>query len=375
MWRKEVLQKKKKQKEIGKSKTNYAEQRIKQKYTSKYQKIKISCIFIVLISLILTSCKKTNENKIAETLVVTVNDFNVYLDEMMYYIWQTETEYDSYNDYYEENYGVNFWEQDAGDGLTARDFIKDDVMDNVVRSYILWDQAIAAGMTLTKEEQKTSKTRAQEILTGFTEKQKETIQLSEERLIEILEKEAFVDKFFNEKLESYSVDEEQIRNELEGQMEKEYEVDVISIPKDEVFEDETNPYDAMNQMLEQAEITEDWSTLVEDSESPFIYETYTITENDTVCPKEIKKEVLNRKAGDITSVIETEEEYVIVKIINDNATKSYETSIENAVENQKLTEFNAYYEELRKNYNIVIEEVWSTIEIGTITLDKAENEQ
>lgn len=375
MWRKEVVQKKKKQKEIGKSETNYAEQRIKQKYTSKYQKIKISCICIVLISLILTSCKKTNENKIAETLVVTVNDFNVYLDEMMYYIWQTETEYDSYNDYYEENYGVNFWEQDAGDGLTARDFIKDDVMDNVVRSYILWDQAIAAGMTLTKEEQKTSKTRAQEILTGFTEKQKETIQLSEERLIEILEKEAFVDKFFNEKLESYSVDEEQIRNELEGQMEKEYEVDVISIPKDEVFEDETNPYDAMNQMLEQAEITEDWSTLVEDSESPFIYETYTITENDTVCPKEIKKEVLNRKAGDITSVIETEEEYVIVKIINDNATKSYETSIENAVENQKLTEFNAYYEELRKNYNIVIEEVWSTIEIGTITLDKAENEQ
>lgn len=375
MWRKEVLQKKKKQKEIGKSETNYAEQRIKQKYTSKYQKIKISCIFIVLISLILTSCKKTNENKIAETLVVTVNDFNVYLDEMMYYIWQTETEYDSYNDYYEENYGVNFWEQDAGDGLTARDFIKDDVMDNVVRSYILWDQAIAAGMTLTKEEQKTSKTRAQEILTEFTEKQKETIQLSEERLIEILEKEAFVDKFFNEKLESYSVDEEQIRNELEGQMEKEYEVDVISIPKDEVFEDETNPYDAMNQMLEQAEITEDWSTLVEDSESPFIYETYTITENDTVCPKEIKKEVLNRKAGDITSVIETEEEYVIVKIINDNATKSYETSIENTVENQKLTEFNAYYEELRKNYNIVIEEVWSTIEIGTITLDKAENEQ
>lgn len=375
MWRKEVLQKKKKQKEIGKSETNYTEQQIKQKYTSKYQKIKISCIFIVLISLILTSCKKTNENKIAETLVVTVNDFNVYLDEMMYYIWQTETEYDSYNDYYEENYGVNFWEQDAGDGLTARDFIKDDVMDNVVRSYILWDQAIAAGMTLTKEEQKTSKTRAQEILTEFTEKQKETIQLSEERLIEILEKEAFVDKFFNEKLESYSVDEEQIRNELEGQMEKEYEVDVISIPKDEVFEDETNPYDAMNQMLEQAEITEDWSTLVEDSESPFIYETYTITENDTVCPKEIKKEVLNRKAGDITSVIETEEEYVIVKIINDNATKSYETSIENAVENQKLTEFNAYYEELRKNYNIVIEEVWSTIEIGTITLDKAENEQ
>lgn len=375
MWRKEVLQKKKKQKEIGKSETNYTEQQIKQKYTSKYQKIKISCIFIVLISLILTSCKKTNENKIAETLVVTVNDFNVYLDEMMYYIWQTETEYDSYNDYYEENYGVNFWEQDAGDGLTARDFIKDDVMDNVVRSYILWDQAIATGMTLTKEEQKTSKTRAQEILTEFTEKQKETIQLSEERLIEILEKEAFVDKFFNEKLESYSVDEEQIRNELEGQMEKEYEVDVISIPKDEVFEDETNPYDAMNQMLEQAEITEDWSTLVEDSESPFIYETYTITENDTVCPKEIKKEVLNRKAGDITSVIETEEEYVIVKIINDNATKSYETSIENAVENQKLTEFNAYYEELRKNYNIVIEEVWSTIEIGTITLDKAENEQ
>lgn len=374
MWKKEVPQKNEMNKVIGQREKERAEWQKKQKNTRRYYKI--SCLCIVLISLILTGCKKTNETKITETKVVTVNDFNVYLDEMMYYIWQTETEYDSYNDYYEENYGVNFWEQDAGDGLTARDFIKDDVMDNVVQSYILWDQAVAAGITLTKEEQETSKTKAQEILTGFTEKQKETIQLSEERLMEILEKEALVDKFFNKTLESYKVDEEQIRTELEEQMEKEYEVDAISIPKDELLEDETNPYDAMNQMLEQAKITEDWSTLVEDSESPFIYETYTITENDTVCPEEIKREVFNQKTGDITSIIETEEEYVIVKIINDNATKSYETSIENAIENQKLTEFNTYYEELRNKYTIIIEEeVWGTIEIGTLTLDKPEKEQ
>lgn len=374
MWKKEVPQKNEMNKVIGQREKERAEWQKKQKNTRRYHKI--SCLCIVLISLILTGCKKTNETKITETRVVTVNDFNVYLDEMMYYIWQTETEYDSYNDYYEENYGVNFWEQDAGDGLTARDFIKDDVMDNVVQSYILWDQAVAAGITLTKEEQETSKTKAQEILTGFTEKQKETVQLSEERLTEILEKEALVDKFFNETLESYEVDEEQIRTELEEQMEKEYEVDVISIPKNELLEDETNPYDAMNQMLEQAKITEDWSTLVEDSESPFIYETYTITENDTVCPEEIKKEVFNQEIGDITPMIETEEEYVIVKIINDNATKSYETSIENAIENQKLTEFNTYYEELRNKYTIIIEEeVWGTIEIGTLTLDKPEKEQ
>lgn len=374
MWKKEVPQKNEMNKVIGQREKERAEWQKKQKNTRRYHKI--SCLCIVLISLIVTGCKKTNETKITETKVVTVNDFNVYLDEMMYYIWQTETEYDSYNDYYEENYGVNFWEQDAGDGLTARDFIKDDVMDNVVQSYILWDQAVAAGITLTKEEQETSKTKAQEILTGFTEKQKETIQLSEERLMEILEKEALVDKFFNKTLESYKVDEEQIRTELEEQMEKEYEVDAISIPKDELLEDETNPYDAMNQMLEQAKITEDWSTLVEDSESPFIYETYTITENDTVCPEEIKKEVFNQKIGDITPMIETEEEYVIVKIINDNATKSYETSIENAIENQKLTEFNTYYEELRNKYTIIIEEeVWGTIEIGTLTLDKPEKEQ
>lgn len=374
MWKKEVPQKNEMNKVIGQREKERAEWKKKQKNTRRYHKI--SCLCIVLISLILTGCKKTNETKITEIKVVTVNDFNVYLDEMMYYIWQTETEYDSYNDYYEENYGVNFWEQNAGDGLTARDFIKDDVMDNVVQSYILWDQAVAAGITLTKEEQETSKTKAQEILTGFTEKQKETIQLSEERLMEILEKEALVDKFFNKTLESYKVDEEQIRTELEEQMEKEYEVDAISIPKDELLEDETNPYDAMNQMLEQAKITEDWSTLVEDSESPFIYETYTITENDTVCPEEIKKEVFNQKTGDITPMIETEEEYVIVKIINDNATKSYETSIENAIENQKLTEFNTYYEELRNKYTIIIEEeVWSTIEIGTLTLDKPEKEQ
>lgn len=374
MWKKEVPQKNEMNKVIGQREKERVEWQKKQKNTRRYHKI--SCLCIVLISLIVTGCKKTNETKITETRVVTVNDFNVYLDEMMYYIWQTETEYDSYNDYYEENYGVNFWEQDAGDGLTARDFIKDDVMDNVVQSYILWDQAVAAGITLTKEEQETSKTKAQEILTGFTEKQKETVQLSEERLTEILEKEALVDKFFNETLESYEVDEEQIRTELEEQMEKEYEVDVISIPKNELLEDETNPYDAMNQMLEQAKITEDWSTLVEDSESSFIYETYTITENDTVCPEEIKKEVFNQKIGDITPMIETEEEYVIVKIINDNATKSYETSIENAIENQKLTEFNTYYEELRNKYTIIIEEeVWGTIEIGTLTLDKPEKEQ
>lgn len=374
MWKKEVPQKNEMNKVIGQRENERAEWQKKQKNARRYHKI--SCLCIVLISLIVTGCKKTNETKITETKVVTINDFNVYLDEMMYYIWQTETEYDSYNDYYEENYGVNFWEQNAGDGLTARDFIKDDVMDNVVQNYILWDQAVAAGITLTKEEQETSKTKAQEILTGFTEKQKGTIQLSEERLTEILEKEALVDKFFNETLESYKVDEEQIRTELEEQMEKEYEVDAISIPKDELLEDETNPYDAMNQMLEQAKITEDWSTLVEDSESPFIYETYTITENDTVCPEEIKREVFNQKIGDITPMIETEEEYVIVKIINDNATKSYETSIENAIENQKLIEFNTYYEELRNKYTIIIEEeVWGTIEIGTLTLDKPEKEQ
>lgn len=333
-------------------------------------KRKCLIFFMVAISIIAIGCKKKSVNE--KTLVLTVDETKINMDEMMYYIWKMESECIYYEDLYKREYNIDYWEQELEEGVTTRDFIKQDIIDGVIRTNIIWKQAIKDGMSLTNDEEKACEEQAAELLKSFTKTQKEVMQITKETLTDVLKKEKLVDQFYAEKVKTFTIDEEAIKASIDMDLE-EYEVDMISILKDEIIDGKT-PYQEMEELLEMSKESEDWSTLIEDSSSYFVYESFAFTEADEQVEQIVKDNIVVLEKGEISNIIETNDSYVILKLINKNKTNAYEEAVESAIKNAEFTEFETYYQGLKKEVDVTIEEnVWNPLVIGHITIDQKDS--
>ncbi len=79
-------------------------------------------VFVLVIGMIFaTGCSKKNEASTAGSLVVTVGDNKVYMDEMMYYIYAMEANANQYEQLYQQYYGTSYWDMEVEKGVTVRD--------------------------------------------------------------------------------------------------------------------------------------------------------------------------------------------------------------------------------------------------------------
>ena len=139
-----------------------------------------------------TGCKRTSYDisDYGTTVVATYGDEKIYLAEANFYArlqqYYSEAIYSMY-------YGEDFWTMDAS-GKTLEAVTKENVMASVLQTRILMEHAQEYGVSLTDEDKEKVKKAVSEFFSENDENLKEAVNLTDDQLYDILEKNALAMK-------------------------------------------------------------------------------------------------------------------------------------------------------------------------------------
>lgn len=173
-------------------------------------------ILCLLIGIIFISIGCLGKYPEADSLVLTVDDSQVYMDEMMYHIMLEKLQ----GDLYASLLGMEtkeFWEMKPDNGKTMRETAKEQALKNAIKYEVLYQKAGQEGYKLTEEDEKASLEKVESIIKNVPEEQLSDYGLSKEKLIEIQEKIAIVTNYYNDNIDSFSDEEryEELKDEYD----------------------------------------------------------------------------------------------------------------------------------------------------------------
>ena len=116
-------------------------------------------------------------------LFITVHDSKIHMDELMYYIYQTEMDGNANEETYQAFFGESYWETKDETGTTNRELAKTDVMELAIRNDIFYQRAAKAGYELSDDETKEISKNVETMMTSLTDKQKLAMGITKERLV------------------------------------------------------------------------------------------------------------------------------------------------------------------------------------------------
>lgn len=323
-----------------------------------------------------TACSKKADP--SSSLVVTVGDKQVFLDEMMYYIYAVEAEGNYYDQMWQQYYGMSYWDAEYSEGITMREQTKQYLIDTVVMYEILYDKAIEAGYTLTDEEKKEATTNADTIMSSITTEQIKATGFSKAILTKVQEKLIIGEKYYNEMIESLDLNVEEITASVKKADYKEYSTEFLFVP--------TSSFDANNQVVELSDeeksaaketITkaldkvkagEEFSAIAEADEN-LETESLSFIKGDTNVEKEYQDAAVKLANGEYTnSIVKTEYGYYIIKMLDTEATTKYDEAVSQALAAAEQEGFDAAYNKLKEDYDFTVNaKVWDTIVLGNTT--------
>lgn len=332
------------------------------KKTSKF--ISLALAFMMMGTVILTTgCSKEVKTK-AETLVLTVDDSKVYLNEMMYHVMLAEMQGQLYASFVGN--AEEYWDIKNEDGITMAVATKNLAMENAIKYELFYKMAMDENYTLTDEEKELSKSKVDNILKNIQAEQLQTFELTEENLIEIQEKIAISTKYYDAYVEKLGVDEEAIIAQFNPTDYKQYDIQYI-------FSQEE---DELASLYEAAKTAGDITTLTKDTNIASGNLTF-LEGADTFGEETNLEDVIKTMAvGEVSNLVETVKGYYIIKLIDNASTDKYDTEVRKAVE-EKVTEvFETAYETLKKDHKISIKKhVWDQIEIGSNIIQSDSTQQ
>lgn len=329
---------------------------------------------VLLGSALLTGC---GGNSMGKT-VVKVNNTKVGMDEMMYYIYQTEQDGNYYEELYRTYFGSSYWDMAYDEERTFRDLSKDETMNSAIMYTIFEEKAKAAGYALTDEEKEEIAADAQIFYDELSENQRTTMNLDVKEITAIQEKVSLANKYYDEIMDGLEVDEDMAATRVDIDECRQYDVEYIYIPNCD-YDEEGNlveyteeqkqeAFEMISELLPEAMESEDFSELIpEDSE---ILETGVIgfLEGDEIFGATFEKEALALSNGQVTEkIVEEEDGYYIIKMIDDFSTENYDEKVQEELEQLQYEEFQKVYEQIKADYTIEINNsIWDEIVIGDI---------
>lgn len=354
----------------------------------------VFAVFAILIMWNTTACSKSDsegpllEGDLTKKTVMTVNDEKVTMDTMMYYIMQQEAEY-SYNDiYYIATYGTSYWDleiegTEEGISTTVREEVQKYVMEIAQMYEIFCQEAKAKGYKLTEEDIDEAEVNAYTIWQSMSDHQKKVTNLTEASLVEIFKKISLATKFYDEVDAGLTIDEDAITKTINKEDYKEYSIemmcldkmeedsegDLIEVPKKELKA-------ALKRMENYRKKLKNGKTLekaVSKKEDRIYVQEQNFIEGDKSLDPLLEAEAVKLKNNNYTEIVETDSGYVIMRMIDNAVTESYEQAVANALENAKSDAFEQAYEEVKKSYQVEIKtDIWDQMKIGNLTIDEEE---
>ncbi len=347
----------------------------------KYKRRIVFALSMLLLFL-LTACSKKAKN---DTPVVTVvNDSKIHMDEMMYYIYQSEADGNANEEKYQAFFGESYWETKDETGTTNRELAKTETMELAIRNDIFYQKAMEAGYALSKDETQETLKRVETTMEGWTDKQKLVMGITKERLMEILTKLSIANAYEKDFRDTLEVDEATATSTIYEEDYKEYDVLYLYVPT-VTFSQDSNmiaysnkekqaAYEKAAKLLAKAKQGAEFSDLLMEDDTVEGMETSEVTfiKGDEIFGTDFEKAALALSNGEIAnSIVEEEDGYYIIKMVDKDSKESYQDTINRAVEDAWEDAFSKAYEKIKEEYEITIQEkVWDPIEIGTTTYDK-----
>lgn len=313
--------------------------------------------------------------------LVTIDGKKYYLEDLTYYFYNTE----STLDYINQLYGGSYWDMPHSDSsdMTVREYAKLETLNTVIFEEILYNEAMEKGYTLTQEEKDKIDGDIDSILNdqGLSDEIIKKNGFTSEYLKNILTKSTLASRYKQDVIDSFDIDDEAIKATINYDEHRQYDIEYLYIAtktwNDEVSnmeslseEDKKAALDKITAMRDKALSTEDWSTLIPEEEEDLIYRESNFLPKDTFFPEDLMNTMMAMENGEITEVLETDEGYYVVRMVNNNSTESYDRAVEDAIkkfEEETFTE--EYNDNILPNHSFELHtNAIRNLRMGRITL-------
>ncbi|MDF2537362.1 MAG: putative rane protein [Herbinix sp.] len=345
---------------------------------SKLQKVGNPKIWIITsIVLVVLLIGALSFDQLYKRTVLTINDEKYSMEDLSYYFYGVEAKYDFMNQIYSGNY-YNMVEESTG--LTYGDLAQQEVISSALISEILYFDAVKNNYELTEEEKDTI---ASDVDSFFTEEaNKELIKhndYTKKYITHILNRTTLAERYRRDIIDSLNIDDEAIKAEINFEDYRQYDIEYLYVSTktmdavgnsiDKTEEEKKTALDKINSVLEAAKTTQEWSTLVPEDEEVLDYTDSSFTKKDDSFSEDFKTKVMAMKNDEVSEIIETDGEYYIVRMKNNNSTESYDTEVNSAISTAENEAFAPKYQEIAKNYEYKVnEKELSNYRMGQITL-------
>lgn len=347
---------------------------------------------IVIAAVVIFLCAGVLYEQLKPQVVLTVNGENISLKDMQYRIWSSEQTGAQMESFYQMYGGGSYWDAASATDSTKtnRQEMKENVLNSEIQCAILYNEAKAAKITLTDKEKTEIEKSANDILDRYSFTGRLELGFSKKYLKKQMERQKLADKFKEAKIEEFGIKEEDVTKDISKEEYRQYDIEyyMASYKKTDENNEEQELSSAekkelqkkMEALVEKSATAEDFTKLLDDDEQSITYTSGNIIEKDgfTYLSDEQLAEVKKMKNDEISSVIDDTENkcYFVIKMIDNNSEEAYKSACDSAVETEKETQFNTYYEELYATYKVTTNsDVWSTVVMGTVTTGVKEVEK
>ena len=309
----------------------------------------------------------------------------VNMKETVYDIYQTEMQYNMYSSFYQQMYGKSYWEMedvdDAGrDGAAAA---KKQVMDAVKQREILCMEAEKLGYSLTDQEKNTVAENVKSAREGLSDTQKKLDGLDEKSLTTAFEKNALAQKYRQVIISESGIDREALKASVNRDEYRQYTMQYYKVSnkegtgddeKDVSEEQKQKNLENMQALKEKSGTAEDFTKLIEEGDTTGIstYQQEELLakdmESSTFLTKEQREKLIKMENNEISDVIEGEDGYYLIKMVNNNDSAAYDKQCETVVSDEETKQFDARYDQLKAGYTTEIQSYWkSRLKLGSFT--------
>lgn len=322
-------------------------------------------------------------NQYLEETILTIDDTAYTLQDLMYIIYMVESEANELA-VNAQFMGYDFWEEvDEETGLSGRQLTKDNVIETAKMTHVLYQEALAANMMLSEEDQEYVADEVQYILENTSPEFLTETGFTEDNLKEAVSNYYLASLYYESELEKIEVDEKAIRDEIDYEEYRQSEIEYIYMPTllydeegNEVVLKESQIKDLLtkgNEMLasiKAGKSLEEASEIGKDIEQ-IEYGTFPTYNDESEMEKSLYDAFNTLKVGEVyDGLIEVEDGYYIIKFLTDESTEEYDTIVEDEVMSQKAQAYSEIYEKLLSKHNATVnEEVWNKITIGNLAFE------
>lgn len=330
----------------------------------------------IFAAMSVTGCSSSIDT---EAVVATVGDEDITLGVANFYARMMQGQYETYYAGMMGTTAEEMWAQDAGDGKTYEESMKDSILENLENLYVISQHAADYEVALSEDEQKAIEDAAAKFSEDNTEDAKEIVSGYQKHIEKFLELSTIQSKMDSKMREG--VDEE-VSDEEAAQKSMDYVYFSYTSTDDsgnstELTDEEKETLKTSAQSLaDRVKGGEDMAAVAEELGVEVQTETF---DSESAAPSEELVAAADALAaeGDVTDVVETDSGLYVAKLtslLDREATDQEKTNI---IEQRKQEQYDSLLEEWRDAADIEVnEKVWKKVDFDEtgVTLITSEEE-